>query len=1342
MFRHEDLHRRAVNNEAQMVQRVDNMQDHLEVDWAEMDRQEMLQMQQRQQSNRVNYVEQRILHEERIKTLKFMLTESRFPIHVPKKVSLSEEIGKTFKSRVSEKVRLEKQRNKRSRLHQKLLNFEKLENIEQRVEDESFEQLDKYLEEDQVLCQPKELSDLAAFMTKEDENVSKNILDNYLGKGEQQKGIDRNKALDFCLLKLTSFDLGKIDLTNDKILADNAQTLQRVSMQLRAFDRLAAKNAYFAGMDEDTQHSIEDKLQQLRSVVAYYELRKEIITDPLYMSHYNDELTMDFTSTTDEAQKALAKKLLKAHLAGIDMLEKNGANDKLLLRLRLKTPRFRDPSAGNTVVQNTAHMLRTGLVDYELKVKSDKQMPSEHAKKFYRENKQMAKMFVETAEKNALSFKGSIEQQKDYKDEGYKPEKVFSYFEELKAIKADDFKCDSYRDMLSNFAGNYSLCDKVHHLHFLIMRALTAGWKDERIGDDDLMELRVKANFFNNAKLTMEAMNYALIEDEKTALYSDEEWDNFVTSRVRLVQHQSTFRAPVIPGKKADLLKEIRDFMKEEEDTKEETIKETYKYIMEPGSDEPISEEELKKRKEQFTKNAVVTDYLTDNELKTGGSIEGSLDLLFEKKGKFVGRKSPKLPRYFGYMGKGKSAKEIERLYDLATGSDEQQLQYYCEILANIRSVPMEKFDMDDPGTFFDDWQKKTRVGKITADGLHDVLKEIKTILLRNRKIRQDDIDKGKEPTVKELKFPEPYTSFEEMERDLKALYVLGQDVIGPRTTGISQAGSAKWLHPLSVFELGTYDIRKAKAAEKASGDIGDDIVKNNAFSKLRSTLDFCASGITYAKPGQTSFDVKTSDCYEMALKKNDKEKKKLLDIQQKASERSKEGSVVSNVSDKTWKESGGATFKKIMEKSDADRIEQKSKGFLAAVSMQGEDGKVYKELRPSLPKIINIKGTKVELRKTWNLFIKSYVSLITNENGSFKTESITKDICEKFSAITMYYGNGYSKEDCESYLKETFGPVMRKILQDDDPDIKPERLDKQVDDITKGIILLVENVEGKQLLRTEVDPAGVINSYKLLANLSDSKLVEYLRRFKIKDKGKERNPTEEEINSAIQGLKDDLNKIPESLKEVRDLDIDSETVPVFNACSGNAEFYRKLQTLHTKEKANIISYKTEEFVKKKPREALGYLRNELNTLGKARGLNDEKIEQFAKTLNEISAKDKIKGDDIDELITISNRLANYEYHVGAHVVSDEEDGDITIEAFAAEDCQFEVTPITMHAAIGQYHGPKKALGEGKEKSHTGFSNYYNTEAPYTTNVVNQLKTYLNMSIKKYRGQLPDPANK
>ncbi len=91
MLGREDMRRRVVHNDQeQVMRREDHMQDHLEVDWAEMNRQEMLQRQKRQQSNRVNYAEQRILHEERIKTLKFMLTESQFPIHVPKKVSLSE----------------------------------------------------------------------------------------------------------------------------------------------------------------------------------------------------------------------------------------------------------------------------------------------------------------------------------------------------------------------------------------------------------------------------------------------------------------------------------------------------------------------------------------------------------------------------------------------------------------------------------------------------------------------------------------------------------------------------------------------------------------------------------------------------------------------------------------------------------------------------------------------------------------------------------------------------------------------------------------------------------------------------------------------------------------------------------------------------------------------------------------------------------------------------------------------------------------------------------------------------------------------------------------------------
>ena len=636
---------------------------------------------------------------ERMQILNSFVEESNYALHVPKEASFSSEFAGKFKARVSDRARLSKQSNKKSRLFQKIRNYEKIESIEDDVYEKSRDLMNGFISNDQIPAAPEEMMDIAAFMVEGHESSNTAILKNYLGNGDDREGMDKQKAMDFMLGRLTSFRIESIDLANDTVLCQHADELQRVSMQLRAFESLAAKNGYYAGLDDDTQHSIESKLDEIRSVVTYYEIRKDIIKDPLYKSHYNDELSMDFTATTDEGQKALAKKLLKAHLACMDMLRENGADSKLIAKMQTKLPRYKDRSAGDEFESRMAWSLSKGLED-------------------------------------------------------------------------DDFK----------------------------------------------------KSYNSRKEQQLERIKMADLESQKKSLI----------------------------------------------------------------------------------------DIVSDEEIK--------------------------------------SLQNKDQLYSALSGDQ--------------------------------------------------------------------------------------------------------------------------------------------------------------------------------------------------------------------------------------WKEKGGATYKKIMEKTEANRIVQKSKGFLTAVKVEGEQGKGYMELKPSLPETVKVKGGVVNLRETWNLLMKTYITLITNEDGSLKYDDKTREIVSRFTAITSMYGSvGCKKKVCERYLKETFVPAMKNILVDNYPKKgfkkADEKATKRADEISKGLILLIENLEGKQLLPNEMDVETHLNSLSDLDKTSDEEMTAHLRKFKIKvpkvvDGKKvieERYPTEEEISKAISGLREDVAKTAQGLKKVRDLDIDSKVVPIPNTCSGNANFYRRLKNLHTGQK-------------------------------------------------------------------------------------------------------------------------------------------------------------------------------
>ena len=288
------------------------------------------------------------------------LTDIPAAIQFPKKSVLSDDFKDTFRSKLSDNARAQKQQNKKSRLYQKRKNAESLNTLEDAVYREGFQQMEAMLPADHALCDSRELADLAAFV-KEGSSLSENTVKLFLGEGEDHLGQNREKALDQMYAELTSFHLIGIDLFNDKVLTDHAKDLERLSWQISAFDSLAYDCGYMEHMDEKTRKSVQKKLEELQSVVTYYQFRKEVICDPMYQSHYNEELSMDLFSAKTPAETALAKKLLKAHLAGVDMLEKNNGPAKSITALNMKTLRYQKSEHRRRLVEQEKKDLFLGV---------------------------------------------------------------------------------------------------------------------------------------------------------------------------------------------------------------------------------------------------------------------------------------------------------------------------------------------------------------------------------------------------------------------------------------------------------------------------------------------------------------------------------------------------------------------------------------------------------------------------------------------------------------------------------------------------------------------------------------------------------------------------------------------------------------------------------------------------------------------------------------------------------------------------------------------------------------------------------------------------------------------
>lgn len=836
--------------------------------------------------------------------------------HFPEKSVLTGDYGKKFSSRIKSDIkRLEKQRDISSRLYRKRENAKLIKACENNYRTMALKKLSLFVDVDQPLCDKEDLCDLAAFMDA-DKNKAQELVSLFLNKNEMNIEDDKHGALDEMLSTILSFNLENIRLDNDKEMAGNASALEGLTWKLAAFDRLSLKYRYFDQLDEGTKSRIDEKLNKLRSVSEYYLIRKDIITDPLYMSHYNDELSMDFTREQTKEQTALAQKLLKAHVSGLNMMHKNGASAKLINSKGI--PQFKRPKEAETFLKAQEMYYRTG------------------------------------------------------------------------------------------------------------------------------------------------------------------------------------------------------------------------------------------------------------------------------------------------------SEKEV------------------------IRSSYLKNAPMDEAGKLLN--------------------------LLQDRK----------------------------------------------------------------------------RAYEQT---------KQNSLINVLSENDY------------------------------------------KRAEQN--GNLYSGISEKQWKKSGGATYKKVMAKEDAERIVKKSKGFLAAVDAGGG----LMELRPSLPEEVIINGKKVHLRKVWNLLIKASITMVTDEDGNFKTDEESQKKGYALTRLVHSYGkSGAPAEKCKEDLANIIAPVMEQLVKSDlekkgmPPESALPAAKNQVKELCDELIIVLEQTMDTALLLAEVPLDGHIENLRALNNISDETMKSYLKGYKIRGyeavkkivDGKEvyeetyveREATEAEIEAAVKGIRQDVENMKSAVKKLRELDVDGKEIPIPNTCSSNVSFFKNFQKMCSGKPADYFDYRAAEYIEAHPQKVLDYLKKNMVRLADANGEREADIQRNLEELYKLSFKKNLVGlsreerdeekKKLERLKRIAFDFAKFEYHVAAHISNDDEDGDLTVEGFAAESNQFIVEPYTMHSAIGQYHGKLESMraklarenenndgNKKQDKKHSkkveinpaeeeikvqeGFSTYYNTDNPFASNNVDLLKIYLNRGLKRHR---------
>ena len=281
---------------------------------------------------------------------------------MPKDSLLTTEYGRKFKERISSKTRDKKSKNKRSRLYLKRVLFDQVREAESSYKAGCYTQIRDLMMN--RVCDDEDYSDLSHFMIPGEAALNRSLLNLYLGKDRSKEGEggfagqDIQTALDKMLRQIFTTDLTQFNFESDSAMMKNSAALEHLLGQIGAFDRMAEKHDYFNTLDDETKHRVNDRLGALRSIANYYQIRKQILTNQYYMTHYNDEMTMDIIWDRSDPKSEIGELLLKAQVLGRTMMRLNGMDKKKLAKY--KEPSFSD--------ENKAGVYR----DLERELMSDK----------------------------------------------------------------------------------------------------------------------------------------------------------------------------------------------------------------------------------------------------------------------------------------------------------------------------------------------------------------------------------------------------------------------------------------------------------------------------------------------------------------------------------------------------------------------------------------------------------------------------------------------------------------------------------------------------------------------------------------------------------------------------------------------------------------------------------------------------------------------------------------------------------------------------------------------------------------------------------------------------------
>ncbi|MCR5789873.1 MAG: hypothetical protein K6G83_08290 [Lachnospiraceae bacterium] len=206
--------------------------------------------------------------------------------------------------KISENKRAKKAENKKSRLYRKAENARQIEGANITERERELRLLRKTSKDMDIRLKEEDTIMLSKLMIGEP-NHDKALLEKYAG--------DKTAKEELLLKLLEEFlqlDLSVYDLSNEEAIAGNAQSFESLNARVEGLLTLERKHpAFFNAVPQTVKDSFKIQKKNALLVVSYYRITKMIVTDPYYRTHYNSEVSRQW-SPTDPPEKQRLTRLL------------------------------------------------------------------------------------------------------------------------------------------------------------------------------------------------------------------------------------------------------------------------------------------------------------------------------------------------------------------------------------------------------------------------------------------------------------------------------------------------------------------------------------------------------------------------------------------------------------------------------------------------------------------------------------------------------------------------------------------------------------------------------------------------------------------------------------------------------------------------------------------------------------------------------------------------------------------------------------------------------------------------------------------------------------------------